>query len=191
MEYNHKSGFTLIEAVMVMAIVGVLSVPGAYLMSYFVNNGIYIPNKLNMDMLASDALDIMIEGDSQAKGLRFSKSIISIQDNRVIFTNQDNQAIRYRLTGATEVTLDPYLIYRSINGGPDTILPYYATRGVRITGKDNKLFTYYDAGDNVTSDPNSVRRVVIALIAQTGTGSYADLQGRSEQTSSIAVKKFQ
>ena len=191
MEYNHKSGFTLIEAVMVMAIVGVLSVPGAYLMSYFVNNGIYIPNKLNMDMLASDALDIMIEGDSQAKGLRFSKSIISIQDNRVLFTNQDNQAIRYRLTGATEVTLDPYLIYRSINGGPDTVLPYYASRGVRITGKDNKLFTYYDAGDNVTSDPNSVRRVVIALIAQTGTGSYADLQGRSEQTSSIAVKKFQ
>lgn len=178
-------GFTLIEAVMVIAIIGILSVSGAYLMLYLIQNSVFIPNKMNMDMVAGEALDIMIEGDSLAKGLRFSRSVTNSTANQVSFINQDNQAIVYRLdTSANK-------LYRSISAAPEVLLPYYASGGINISGKSGSLFTYYDANENLTSEPANVRRVKLNLIASTGSGNYTDWEGRSEALSAVAIKKFQ
>jgi len=185
MEYNRNKAFTFIELLMVVAIIAVLAASGALLMRYVVQNSVYIPNKLNMDMLASDALDIMIEGDSQAKGLRTSRNITNIQDYQVAFNNQNNQSVRYRLDTAANK------LYRSINGGAETLFPYYVPMGVTITDKNNKVFTYYDANEVVTNNPANVRWITMTLIAQTGSGSFANWEGQSEQTSAVAVKKFQ
>ena len=185
-------GFTFIELIMVMAIVAILSVPGAYLMSYLIQNSVFIPNKLNMDMLASDALDIMIEGDPQVKGLRFSQKITDAQNYQVTFVNQDGQTILYQLNTGTNK------LYRQIlipGPGPLTLIPYYGgVSGLSITGKNSKLFTYRDANEAVMTtpiNPANVRRIEMTLIAKTGSGSYSEWQGQSEQNSSIAVKKFQ
>ena len=170
---------------MVMAIIGILAGCGSYLMFNLIRNAVFIPNKLNTDMLAQDALDIMIEGDAQAKGLRFSRSVASIQPYNLTFNNQENQTIRYRLDTVT------VKLYRSINNNPDRLIPYYLRTGINITGLNNTLFRYYDAAEIETLNPNNVRRIKINLVAKTGTGSYADWQGQSEQLSSIALKKYQ
>lgn len=184
---NSHRGFTLIELMMVALIVGLLALPGGYLMLYMIKNSTFIPSKLNMDMLTSDALNIMIEGDAQAKGLRFSRLISNIQDYEVTFLNQNNQTIRYRL----ETTLIPRLLYRSINGGAETLIPYYApAAGVTMSGKSNKLFTYYDAAETVTTNPANVRWITLTLISQEGSGSYANWQGQSDQTSAVAVNRY-
>jgi prepilin-type N-terminal cleavage/methylation domain-containing protein len=181
-----KRGFTLIELIVVIAIIAILAVPGAWLMTYIIQNSVFIPNKLNMDMTASDALRIMVEGDSQAKGLRFSRAISSIPNtNQITFINQDSQSISYRLDTGTN------RLYRSIAGGPESPIPYYVSSGINLTGKSGALFTYYDAGEGITSNPANVRRVAITLIARTGTGSYSDWQGLSEQSSCVAVNKYQ
>ena len=178
-------GFTLIEMIMVIMIITILSVSGAYLMLYLIQNSVFIPNQLNMDMAASDALDIMIEGDQQAKGLRFSRAVTNIQDYQVTFINQNNQSIRYRLdTGINK-------LYRSVNGGAEAFIPYYVNSGMNITGKGNKLFSYYDANETVTANPANVRWITMTMIARTGAGSYANWEGQSDKTSSVAVKKFQ
>jgi len=184
MEYNRK-GFTFVELLMVMAIIAVLAASGALLMRYVVQNSVYIPNKINMDMLASDALDIMIEGDSQAKGLRTSRNITNIQDYQITFNNQNNQSVRYRLDTAANK------FYRSINGGAEALFPYYVPAGVTVTGKSNRVFTYYDANEVITNNPVNVRWITMTLIAQTGSGSFANWEGQSEQTSAVAVKRFQ
>ena len=185
MDCKQRNAFTLIELIMVIAIIGVLSVSGAWLMVYFVRNSAYIPNQLNTDMAASDALKIMIEGDSQAKGLRFSRLISAIpSNNQITFTNQDGQSISYRLDTGTNS------LYRSISGGAEAQIPYYAT-GVSITGKSGTLFTYYDVNEAVTAVAANVRRIAIDLIVKTGSGSYNDWQGQSGQGSSIAVDKYQ
>jgi type II secretory pathway pseudopilin PulG len=186
MACRQKNAFTLIELVMIIAIIGVLSVSGAWLMTYFVRNSVYIPNQLNTDMVASDALKIMIEGDSQAKGLRFSKIIDAIPDNyQITFINQDDQSISYRLDTGTNT------LYRSISAGTEARIPYYTVSGVGIAGKNGALFTYYDDKEDITAVAADVRSIAINLIASTGTGSYNDWQGQSGQGSSIAVKKFQ
>lgn len=187
MGYNRTqvTGFTIIELIVVLGIIGVLSVSGAYLMIYLVQNSVVIPNKLNMDMVAQESLDTIIETDGVAKGLRFSRSITNIKGNQITFINQDNQSIRYRLDTSAKK------LYRSIGGAAETFIPYYVKAGINITGKDDKLFTYYDDHNEETNDAGDVRRIDINLIAKTGTGSYSDWQGQSEQGSSIAVKRFQ
>jgi len=176
------TGFTLIELIMVIAIIGILSVSGAWILTYFARNSVYIPNQLNTDMAASDALKIMVEGDSSAKGLRFSQSVDSITDNnQFTFTNQDGQSIRYRLDSGAKK------LYRSINA-TEAQIPYYAAGNVSIAGQAGALFSYYDANETVTAVPAYVRRIAFNLIASTGSGSYNDWQGQSTQSTSIAVK---
>jgi prepilin-type N-terminal cleavage/methylation domain-containing protein len=184
MGYNKRGGFTLIEAIMTILIIAILSVSGGFLMVYLIQNSVFIPNQLNMEMLAKDALDIMIEGDSLARGLRFSKNITTALNNVVVFINQNNQTINY--------TLSANKLYRSINSSTAVNIPYYSSiSGINMTGRNGTLFNYYDANDTVTNNSANVRRVRITLIAKSGSGSFRDWQGQSEQSSSIAVKKFQ
>ena len=139
--------------------------------------------QLNMDMLASDIVDIIIEGDSLARGLRFSKSITDAQPYRVEFVNQDDQTIVYELLTAQN------RFVRSIDAGAQETFPYYSpSSGVTVAGKDGKVFSYYDQSENVTANPDDVRRISVATVVETGTGLYADWDGSSEQTSAIAVK---
>lgn len=191
MDYNHRTGsprragFTLVEFVVAMLCIGVLAVPAAYLMMHMVWDSVFIPNQLNMDMLVSDAFDIMIEGDSQAKGLRNSREITAVAAYQVTFINQDGQTISYRLDTAGSK------LYRSIDGAAEELIPYYATTGINLSGKSGAVFRYYDGNEAVTATPANVRWITMTLIAMTGTGAFADWEGQSEQYSGIAVYKFQ
>jgi len=181
-----KRAFSLIEIIMVVAIIGILAVSGAWLMADTVKNSVFIPNQLNMDKLVKDALDIMTEGDSQAKGLRFSRAISAIAANRVDFIDGDGNTVYFRLDTGTSK------LYRSINGAAEVALPRYSSiAGVTMTGKSGTLFTYYDSANAVTATAANVRRIQMILIAKTGTGLYNDWEGSSEQATSVAFKKLQ
>lgn len=179
-----KKAFSLIELLMVLAIIGVLAGSGAWLMSKTIKNSVFIPNQLNMDKLANDTLDIMIEGDSQAHGLRFARVVSSIAANAISFTNQDGVLISYSIISNK--------ISRNI-AGVENAIPGYVSNltGVTLSGKNGALFTYYDASNAVTATAAGVRRIEIKLIAITGTGLYNDWQGSSEKATSITVEKLQ
>jgi len=187
MDFNRRHGFTLVEAIMVMVIITILAVPGAFLMTYLIRNAVYIPNKLNTDMIAMDAMNIMIDGDGQAVGLRTSRVLTNIQDNDITFINQNNQMVRYFVDTSTT----PNVLVRSINGGASTLIPYYVPSAVATTGKSNKLFTYYDANGLVTTNPANVRWITMALLATLGSGQSMNWEAQSEQSSSVAVKRYQ
>lgn len=186
---NNKllKGFTLIELVTVISIITILAGSGAWLMAHTIKNSVFIPNQLNMDKLANDVLDIMIEGDAQAKGLRFARVISAIAVNQVTFTNQDSIVIIYRWdTGLNK-------FYRKVGAAAEAIIPSYFsnTTGVTLSGKSGTLFTYYDANEAVTATAANVRRIRMILIAKTGTGLYNDWQGQSEQASSVSMDRLQ
>jgi len=181
-----KRGFTFIEIIMVIAIIGILAGAGAWLMAYTVKNSVFIPNQLNMDKLVKEALDIMIEGDKQAQGLRFSRVITTANANQVNFINGAGTAVYFRLDTGTSK------LYRSINGAAEVAIPTYSgTAGITMNGKSGTLFTYYDSTNTITSTAANVRRIQMILIAKTGTGLYNDWEGSSEQATSINVEKLQ
>ena len=187
MDCKRSNGFTVIELIMAIVIMGSLSVVGAGLMSYLIQHSVFIPNQLNMDMAASDALEIMIEGDDQAKGLRFSRVITAVQDNQVTFINQNGQLVRFRL----ETAIDPNGLFRSINSGTEALIPYYLPDGIVLSSLSNRMFTYYDANEVVTNNPANVRWITLSLRAQTGDGSFANWSGMSDLFTGVAVRKLQ
>jgi prepilin-type N-terminal cleavage/methylation domain-containing protein len=181
-----KRGFTLIELIMAIAIIGILAGAGAWIMAYTVKNSVFIPSQLGMDKLATDALNIITEGDNQAKGLRFSRQITAVNAYRVDFIDGDGKTVYFRMDTGTNK------LYRSINGTGEQAIPAYSSAsGLNLSGKSGTLFTFYDATGAVTAVAANVRRIQIILIAKSGTGLYNDLEGQSEQASSIAVNKLQ
>ncbi len=180
------AGFTLIEAIMVMIIIAVLVGGGVVFLTGFVQNTLFVSHQLSTDLLASDCMEIMIEGDSQAKGLRFSRSISWARDHMLSFINQDGDRVIY--------------IYSPFNGRIYRWTPYVygiipsynnASSPVTILVNNDKLFTYYDENEQITSDPLRIRAVKIEFIAQTGSGDYAQGQGQTHLTSAVAVKRLE
>lgn len=185
--YRAQRGFTVIEAIMFMLIIGVLAGATFLIMAYTVKNSVFIPSQLNMDKLANDALNIMIEGDSQAKGLRFARVVNALAANQLTFINQDGATIAYRWdTGSNK-------FYRKIGALAEVIMPSYFsnTTGVTLSGKSGALFTYYDSAEATTAAAANVRRIRIILVAKSGTGLYNDWEGQSEQASSVAIGRLQ
>jgi prepilin-type N-terminal cleavage/methylation domain-containing protein len=184
------TGFTLIELVMVILITALLSVAGVHIMQFVVRNSFYLPNQVQADLVAAEALEIIVEGDDQAKGLRFCKAVTTAEANRIIVTNQgvltnlDNQTITYNLSGG--------VLYRTIAPGAATKIPYFMAADMTITGSGagGALFTYYGVNDTLLTQPvtaANVRRIDINLIAQNGAGSSDKYEGTSHQDTSVKV----
>ncbi|MFH0738802.1 MAG: type II secretion system protein [Candidatus Omnitrophota bacterium] len=179
-------GFTLIELVMVIAITGVISISGVFLMFYLIQHSIYLPNKLNVEAVGDEIMDTMIEGYSGAKGLRFTTAVSVSGTSNITFLNADGQTVVFSWDSINKK------ISVSINGGPSAIIPYYLPSGMYIEQKGvNPIFTYYDASEIATVIPASVRRVKIEFQVRSGSGNFQDWQSELAFASAVAVRRFQ
>jgi len=184
--FERRVGFTFIELTTAIAIIGIISAAGASLMLFLAQNSIFIPNKLNVEMLGHDLLEIMIEGYQQAKGLRFSTAVATAANNNIKFQNADGKTVEFFWDSGNKK------IYISINNGARAVIPYYLPDGIYIEQKDsNPIFTYYDVNEFATSNPTAVRRVKIEFRVRSGSGNYQDWQSQLDFASSITVRRFQ
>ncbi|MCX5701196.1 MAG: type II secretion system protein [Candidatus Omnitrophica bacterium] len=191
-----NKGFTLIELVILMLIIGILAAVGSSIIISVVQNAMYASKTLNMDMLAQDALDIIIDGDNLAKGLRFSTvtlpAVPGASGNTVTYTYTDS--ILHTVT----ITLNTvtHTLTRQIDGGAVNAFPYYASSsGIEFyPGLNGFLFFFrtadIGAGEGIPSLASQVRRIEVNLVARTGSGSFSDWQGRTELKSSVRINVF-
>jgi len=185
---NKDPGFTLTELIMIIVIIAIIALTTSAIIIFFMRNTIFLPSQMNVQQAADAAMDIMIEGDDKAKGLRFAREILALGNNMVQFRDTDGQQeIRYRRRNDR---LQRRI--REVGGswGSWEIIPYYATGNLRVTRQPGGIFEFFDENEGSTSDPADVRRIKINLRALSGTGDIANLEGEIKLTSSVKLYKF-
>ncbi len=185
---NKNSAFTLIELITVIVIITIIAGVTSAIVLFFMKNTIFLPSQMNVQQAADVAMDIIIEGDDKAKGLRFASETTSAKADFIRFTNFDDQDIRYRIRKDR--------LQRRIGNKPWEIIPYYAADNLRVTRQGNRLFDYFiiDKKGNEkkvgSPNPDDVRRIKINLRALSGTGDFDKWEGEIKLASSVKLYKF-
>ncbi len=187
---NRKKSFSLIEVVITILVLTVIGATTAAFFMPMINLFFYSPSQLTVNNTAQELLNILIEGDNQAKGLRFTKSITSADKDDITFINQDNDTVRYRWDSLTN------RIYRKINSQAETLVPssYYGDITVKGEPSDSEVFQYYDATLSKLSvpvaDETGIETIRIDLIFKAGSGNVKENKGKISVKAGVDIKQF-
>jgi hypothetical protein len=166
--------------VIVIAVIGILASAFVGLMVPMTNFFLYYPQASRVNSAATDLINIILEGDEKARGLRFAgpackiggaggggNSITEASTSGTVSTLTYNYVdAEYCGTGAARVSHTVTLAYdsstgtvtRSIDGGTADFIPYYVTTTsdikFQIPGGGSELFHYFGAsGADLGNDP--------------------------------------
>ncbi|MDP8297342.1 MAG: hypothetical protein RAP41_04075 [Candidatus Orphnella occulta] len=192
-----KKAATFIELIVTMLI---LTIIGSASVAFFVpvaNILFYSPSQLMVDQTAQELFTILIEGDNQAKGLRFTKSITIADKDYIIFETWDNDIVQYKWD-ATEKR-----IYRKINRQGEALVPasyylvpasYYGDITVIGQSSDAEIFQYYDVSASKlsvpVSDETDIEAIRMDLTLVAGSGIVKEHKGRIDVKSGVDIKQF-
>ena len=186
-----KKAATIIELVVTILI---LTIIGSASVAFFVpvaNILFYSPSQLMVDQTAQELISILVEGDNQAKGLRFTKSIsVDADEDDITFTTWDGDKVKYRWD-ATEKR-----IYRNINDQGEALVPASYYGDITVTGQssDPEIFQYYDASASKlsvpVSDETNIEAIRMDLTLVAGSGIVKEYKGRIDVKSGVDIKQF-
>jgi len=185
-----KRAVTLIELVITIVILALIGSASVAFFIPMMHLFFYSPSQLMVDNVAQDVAGIIIEGDDSAKGLRFSKSITSADEDEITFTNTDNDTIAYRWD-ATEKK-----VFRNINNTGESTIPYSYYKNVIVKGSasDSEIFQYYDSSASKIAVPvvsvSSIESIRMNLIIKAGPGNVEASQGSIKIETGIDIKQY-
>ncbi|MBU0710206.1 MAG: LppP/LprE family lipoprotein [Candidatus Omnitrophica bacterium] len=198
---KNKKSATVIELIIIISLIAIISATVIGVVIYFVQLFIYSPRQLDTQKMAQELTRTMVEGSQDIRGIRYTRSVIDASDTQFSYTYgypapDDELSVRFRWDGTDKH------IYRSTStdGGSswstETTIPYHISSSTIIDGKDTPsvIFTYKKANDLDwvfgVDGLDTIRRLAISINIKTGTGSFNDLQGSSNITSSVEIKGF-
>ncbi len=187
---NKKRSFSLIEVVITILALTIIGATTAAFFTPMINLYFYSPSQLMVDNTAQELLNILIEGDNQAKGLRFTKSITTADEDSLTFINQDGDTVIYRWD-----SLDSR-VYRKINSQAEVLVPssYYGDITVKGESSDSEIFQYYDAVPSKLSvpaaDETAIEAIRIEIIFEAGSGNVKENKGRISVKAGVDIKQF-
>ncbi len=175
-----RRGFTIIELVIVIVVTAILASAFVGVMVPMINFYFYYPQSTRAGNAAVDLLQIILEGDAKAKGLRYTgpactiggaggggSMITAATSSGTTSTLTYNYADHdYCGSGAARISHTVTLVYdsslgtvtRSIDGGAAANIPDYVTNNSDIKfnapGGGTDLFHYFDLdGNDLGSQP--------------------------------------
>lgn len=211
---THHKGWTLVELVVVMAVIGVLSLVAPPLVWRGTQTMVVLPRELAVNHVTAEVTHQLIEGGFSAlpgrttpiRGLRFAIRTVPTggsavqpplwlaETNRIGFLTADGDYVLIRLDAETiKRSLPPTsTTCASVPALTEERIPDQTPGAVRIL-TTTALFRYYNqAGAEIGvpgCPPNStIRRVDIAFVAQTGNGMFDNGNAREQVTSSVAIR---
>ncbi|MBU0455320.1 MAG: prepilin-type N-terminal cleavage/methylation domain-containing protein [Pseudomonadota bacterium] len=147
--FKHKkqSGFTLLELVIVIIIVGIVVVGSSELLLYGFKGFAIGKQQVEANWQGQVSLERMVR---DLRAIRSSSSISQATANAITFTDIDGESIQYHLTGQQLM------------------------RNTRVLSDDiqSLTFSYYDEDGNSTVTINNIRYIVVALQIMNGSSSF-------------------
>ncbi|MBU2473956.1 MAG: hypothetical protein KKG91_04405 [Candidatus Omnitrophica bacterium] len=182
-----------------MLIISIVAAAVAGAVIFFIQLFVYSPRQLDTQKIADELNSIIIEGNPDARGLRYTRNIIDASAVQFSYSYGYPAAAlsaRFRWDSG-----DGH-IYRSTSSDQGTswsaegAVPYYISALTTIDGKDTPgaIFIYKKALDadwiSGVDALVDIRRVIINFNVQTATGNFDDWQGSTNLTSSAEIKSF-
>ena len=200
----------MIELIVVITVAGILASAFGGMFVPIMNFFFYYPESSRVNNAASDVLQIVLEGDHKAKGLRFAgPPCVVPSGGSDTITAASATSITYHyslpdecLSGGTAghqvkityVAAD-HEVTREIDGGSAVEIPDYATStsGIKIDPSAGvNFFRYYDSADTELSSTPAVAdidRVDITVNATSGSGQVRHGAGQILLKSGVEVKR--
>ena len=190
--FNNK-GFTLIELVVTIAIIGILATVTAGIIVTLMQLFLYMPRDINTRMIAGDISQQVLEGYPGSRGIGYATSISTAQNN--VFTyvvGYPTSSDQYTVTFTYDTNADK--IYMRISAGSNVTVPYNASSNISVTCPSNIFFKYYkNDGTSWTSggvDTYNIGRVEMTYTVVTGSGLFNQAQGSFTTTTGTDVNQY-
>jgi prepilin-type N-terminal cleavage/methylation domain-containing protein len=210
-----RRGFTLVEIVTVITVTGILAAAVAVTIVPQMNTFFYFPQNMRVGSAAADALDIMLEGDIRAKGLRYTgppceiggaggggstitaASATSLTYHYVDADSCGTGAARLSHTVVLAYDSTDHVITRAIDGGSAENIPSYVPDDSDINfdpPSGVSFFRYFNnEGSEMTGlgiTTTAIYRVDITMIAASGSGQVQHNAGRSALKTGVEIKRY-
>ncbi|MFC1674544.1 hypothetical protein ACFL1K_01425 [Candidatus Omnitrophota bacterium] len=198
---DHKKGATLIELIIMILVLAIIGATISGTVLYFAQLFMYGPRKLDTQKIAQELANIIIEGDENVRGARYSRQVLDADATQYSYT-YGYPAVANQLSVRFRWDATDKHIYRSTStdGGSSwssgSVVPYYMPSSITIDGKDaaSVIFTYKRADDSDWTpgvDPlTAIRRLILGISFTSGTGSFSNFEGFTDITSSVEIKGF-
>ena len=216
---DRRRGVTLVELIIVIAIVAILATAFSTVFAPMINTFFYYPQASRVNTAAADLLKIIIEGDGTAKGLRFAGLPCTIggaggggSTITTASTAGNTSTLTYNYVdadycgpAAARISKTVTLIYdrsvgtvtRSVDGGTAAVIPYYVGTAsdvnFSVSGAGTDIFHYFDSAPaDMGAAPvvANIYRVDIDFIASSGTGAAKDNSGQMRLKSGVEIKRY-
>ena len=169
-EKNEKLGVTLIELIMVIMILGIIGTAGGSFFGPVMNLMFFIPSQVRTESIGNLTEDLVIEGDSRARGVRVLHAITSASDTSLAYTDYSSTNVTLSWDSSTKK------LSRSIPATTEVVPIEYPGNDVKLDGQTSGvIFKYYDVNgtqlSSPVSNPATIVRVKLDWVFYTGTGS--------------------
>ena len=204
---------------MVIVLAGILASAFLGLTVPQINLFFYLPERMRVQNACADLLDIIVLGDSKAKGLSFARPIISTSatatcgltaafngagsDPRsgLTYTYQDKDLATTSHTIVLKYFLASHTVTRSIDGGADTLIPYYASSasGTKFDPLETNFFRFWTYGGGTPAEitgtlsavqVETVYRVDIPVNATSGNAAVKSSAGSIQMKADVDIKHY-
>jgi len=187
-----KNGYTLVELIMVIVAVSVMAIGAVAFFIPMANLFFASPKQTAVEFMGQEILDLTIDGDAAAGGLKYSKLITAANATQVDYTDADGKTVVIRWDNTA------LKFYRNIDSVGEVSLPIRYTAGVKVQGKDtaNIIFRFFDlAGAEIASPVEAgslpaIKRIKIGMVLYTGNGLIKNFEGKANLTSGIEIKTY-
>lgn len=166
---KNQPGFSLIEVILTLTIIGVLVGAGISFITPFIKIFFYAPEQLRTEYITNQIVNTIIEGNHESEGLNSAKIINYASNEVVVYTNNNDEIIILEWDSINKK------IIRSLPSGKiETLPPDMPNHQLKVEGSENPavVFQFLNSFNELVptpiNDPWLLSSVQLHWVAYTG-----------------------